>query len=712
MGSKTIELQCAGNASSPCVKCFSSENQTISSYATYLEIMTNLSPPLCVRSRRLLLLIVVLVQSAVMFCSRPALAQLGGRIAEKPIGVGYLRDLNQVAMFEYMQNLAKRLEVGKTMFQTIPVDQLDAFKSEVEVPIMGSSWYMVQGLLPSYEVVYFQQVVDAADAKRMVNARTKMYGQNSKVETGGDGQYKLVNRNSWTRDVPAGQTAEEYVEQINKNTINGNRSYSNSAKIVEEDGKQKIEQTWSMTEFFRYHDGLLFNTSFEELWEMDLPTRESLTSSISSNNDVGVEAFFDRIPMGIKQLGWNMLNSTAGTQMQRRDDELQTTADLRKSSFDFGLAVVKAVMFDVQETNGWVRFANDQEQAIRAELNFDARRNSGLTKQLDELSSGNARFAAILNDDAAATLHFCIKISEDSADLPNAAAAWMLQAISDATNGDPEMVDAATQVAQSLSAFSDHRTLEGFLKVGYTGETEGVIYGGLQVDNNPNLLNAIYTMIMNTPEPPEDLDVFSLIEIDGQPVIRVDLDESDTANLKRDTSLAITHAYLMHQNSCLWLAVGGENSIKLLQDSISRCMETGLAARTPLLTARVDTEKWLSWPQDEPTGIAGILSWADANLGWFPPSPMSFSFGSFGAGSKPTPLLQPCLDLGGEGAASGTIIADKGGVRLSIRMGEAIGNYYVARMIDAQDRMMSRNVRDAQVEAVDEETTVEVEASP
>ncbi|APZ94227.1 hypothetical protein [Fuerstiella marisgermanici] len=635
--------------------------------------------------------VAAVVLAFVLCCSTStAVAQLSGRLAEKPLGVGYVRDITQVTMFEYMQTLAKRLEIGKAMFQSMPMEQFEGFRSKVEVPINGAAWYMVQGLLPSYEVVYFQQVIDVADAKRMIDARKKMFGPNGSVETGGDGRYKLVRKNSWTMDVPEGQTAEEYVEQVNKQNASSRRSFQQSAKVVENDGKEQIEQSWSTIEFHRFHDNLLFTTSFEELWDMDLPTRESLTSSISSRNDMGVEAFFDRIPMAIKQLGWNMLNSTAGTQMQRRDGELQTTADLRKSSFELGLAVVKAVIFDVEQTNGWMRLATDEEQALRGEINFDARRNSGLTKQLAEISSGNARFAAIVNDDAAATVHVCVKFSEDSAGVPNAAAAWMLQAIADATNNDSTVFDAATRVAESLSSFSEHRTVEAFLKVGYSDETDGVFYGGLQVDNNPNLLNGIYTLIINSGEPTKDLEAFQLVEIDGRSVIQMTLPESDLTALQRHTGLSITHAYLMHENSCLWLAVGSENAIKMLQKSAARCMEAGLVARTPLLTAKVDVEKWLSWPEDEPTGIAGFLAWADANLGWFPPSPMTVNFGQGGASEKPAPLLQPCLDLGGETNAAFTVIADKAGVRASLHLGEAVANYYVARMIDAQDRMMRR----------------------
>ena len=650
----------------------------------------------------------VVLLAAVCFTAMSAnraMCQLSGRIADRPIGVGYARDINQVTSFEYMQRLSKRLEVGKTMFERVPMDQLEGMRSGVDVPVNGASWFMVQGLIPTFETVYFKEVVDEADAKRLIDARKKMFGDRGTIETGDDGCYRFVNTNSWTTDVPKGQDPDEYVKSIN-NRNSGNRSYQNSAKLIEEDGKTRVEQSWTMSEYFRIHDNLLFSTSFEELWEMDLPTKDTLTSSISSTNDLGAEAFFDRIPMAMKQLGWNMLSATAGTQMQTRDDEQPVVADLRKKSLDVGLQIVRAVMFDVQESNGWVRFATDDEQSIRAELNFETRRNSGLTKQLENISSGGSRFAPILNDDAAGTLHFCFRLSEDSGDLPRAAAEWIKFAVADATNNDADMIAAATQVAESVGTYGDSRVLEAFAKAGWSEDTGGVFYGGLQVDENPNLLRGLVNLILNSDAPDIVKDAISLTEVDGSEVVKIRVPEPGVKEMAQFTSLKFDHVYVMHQNSCLWIAAGGEPAIGMLQKCIARCQESSRAVRVPLATAKVDVEKWLSYPQDDPTGIAGILTWLDANRYEFPPSPMSMAT-PFGRNrtDKPTPLLQRCLDLGGDRTAGFSLIADKSGVRASAHVGEAVGNYYLARMVDAQDSMMRRQ-RERQQEAMKEAEAV------
>ena len=288
-----------------------------------------------------------------------------------------------------------------------------------------------------------------------------------------------------------------------------------------------------MAQYYRYQDQLLFSGNFEELWNIELPTTESLTTGVDTLNDMGLDAFFDRIPAAIKTLGWSMLSSGASTQMQQRDGENQTTADLRKSSYQFGLDVAKTLMFDVDEARGYLRFATDDQQSVRGELNLDTRRNSGITKQLEEVSSGNSRFAPILRDDAAATLHFCLRVFEESDPLLNAAGVWLQTAIDEATNGDSVMVDSASRLTETLTGISNHQVLETFVKVGWTEASGGVIYGGLQVDDNPRFAPQSAQDIRGANKLTDVVDVFNIVDMDGQEVIQVTLPEDTTRNLPR-----------------------------------------------------------------------------------------------------------------------------------------------------------------------------------
>ncbi|MCA9051783.1 MAG: hypothetical protein KDA89_23760, partial [Planctomycetaceae bacterium] len=212
-------------------------------------------------------------------------------------------------------------------------------------------------------------------------------------------------------------------------------------------------------------------------------------------------------------------------------------------------------------------------------------------------------------------------------------------------------------------------------------------------DDNPRLLPALLDLAVNAPNaPPEAGDAISLTELDGQPALRIVLPEPVTQALSEKSGLRITHVVLTHSNSCLWFSAGGEQCGEILRTSTARLGESGLAARAPLFTFDLDVEQWLSLPQDDAAGVGGLLLWMDANNHFFPPSPVTVAMMQQMAGisEKPTPLLQRVLDLGGDRMFQANLISDDGGMRLKLKIGEAVANYYVARMIDSQDRMMRR----------------------
>lgn len=627
-----------------------------------------------------------------------ATAQLKGRLAEKPLAVGYMRDLSQTRMLEYMQNLGAQLKIGKEMFDQIPDEGLDGINADVPEPIAGVAWYMVQGLIPSYDVIYFQEVRDLDDARSVLRSRAKMFGQSGELKPQGDDCFLLEQGSTSIMDIPEGQDPEKYAQQFR----NDSGSFKTTAEVFEDEddeGKKKIRYRWYRPEYYRFADGLLFSASFEELKEVSLPTRESLTSRVSTDNDIGAEASFDRIPQAIKMLGWNMLSSSAGTQMQPRDGEEPIEAELRRSGMATGLDIVKSVMFDVDALDTWVRFATDDSPDVRAQVDFNARRGSGLGGQLQDIASVDSEMAPILNDDAAVTLHTSFRYSKSAAEAVTAAAAWLQLQTANETDNDPLILDAMSQIAETFGELAERRDVELMIKLGHTPKTNGVIYGGLQVGDNPSLLGALYRLSLYEEVPREVKDTLSLVNNGGLEMIQISIPDEAVADMQAVSSLAISDIYIAHSNSVLWFAAGDETAAQMIHTNIARCQQAGLAVRTPLFTFHVDADRWLDYPQDDPVGVGGLLRWLDENRGEFPPTPF-VGFMSNGGPDKPTPLLDAVFALGGNRTMTWTIVADESGARLTANMGEAIANYHVARMIDLQSRMMS-NIRQ---EAVAEDT--------
>ena len=216
-------------------------------------------------------------------------------------------------------------------------------------------------------------------------------------------------------------------------------------------------------------------------------------------------------------------------------------------------------------------------------------------------------------------------------------------------------------------------------KIGWTEASGGVFYGGLQASENPKLLHSLHHFMTHTGAAPPNIgEMITLVKIDRRPLIRFNRPQEEVEGFAAETGLRISHAYLMHEGSRLWFAVGAENAKEILRQSIDRCNEGGLAHRTPLITANIDMERWLAYPQEDSSGIAPLPDWLDENVWWFPPNPMAFNmFG--GNPGKPTPIMHRVFDIGGAQQAS---------LKVQAAIGEALANQMLARTIDGQENMM------------------------
>ena len=636
------------------------------------------------------LLALTLVIAVLSSCA--ANAQLQRKIAGKPIAIAYARNVTPKRMTDYVLALTERLEIGTTMRKQMDEEQvrtqLEGMQPGVEQPVYGVAFYMVTGLIPSFETVSFQPVVDEADARRLLNGGKANYGDTGYMEDLGDGCFKTGWRHSNTMEIPVGYDES----QIAVNNNQQNSGWKNEQKIVEKEGKKFIETTTTMTEYCRLFDNVLYKATFEELLEMELPSSDSVTSSVSSSNDLGFDAYLDRIPVGIRQLGWNMLTAAVGTQLQQHDDESDTTYNMRRSSGDLGLALTKAVLFDIDNSSGWARFASPDDDSLRGELRIRARNNSELTKQLPA-AAGLSQFAPILNDNAAATVHLCVRFPEEAPEALLATGTWLQETIDREFNSDPAMVDASRVLSETITGIADHRNLELLLKIGWSEASGGVFYGGLQVSENPRLLTSLHHFMTHSDGGDPDIgEMITLTEDDGRPLIRFVLPQEQVEGFAAVSGMRISHAYLMHEGSRLWFAAGAENANEILRQSIDRCNAGGLAYRTPLITANIDMERWLAYPQEDPSGIAPLPHWLDENAWWFPPNPIGvgFMFGSNADSDKPNPIMQRAFDLGGAQQASLTVQADESGILVQAAVGEALANHMLARMIDAQEGMMKR----------------------
>lgn len=545
------------------------------------------------------------------FCfSSEVPAQDSPTLAPQPIFVARFHGWTQSGARQYLQRLNEDLEIGGRILAEMNRPEAKENAGTLDNPVNGIMLYLTQALIPSVEQVAFSEVADEAEFRKFVQIQKRQQGDGSTLE-GGDDKYKIA----MARVVKVPLPNDNVIEQISGSDIDiavdtappansvsvgiGTQGLmvtttQTNSTIETEDGKRYSVQKTNDETWYRFHEGFMFTAKSATLWDMPLPSAEALRDQSDPSMN-GVMAFYpDRIPMGLRHLGWGALSGAAGPVLQQYDGEADDVYAMRQLSGEAGLNLVKAILFDTQEISSWMKLPLE-EDVLRGEFRIEARKSSDLGRSLREFGMGNSRFAPILNDDAAATLHLNVNLPDE---WKLAVEAFRTYALNEAAKTtESSIADASAILTRAVCSSADHGTVEALVKIGWTPASGAAVYGGLQFDQSPGLLNAFMTMIRDGAT---GVDCASIQKGDLQMV---------QISIPRDACpefVHISHLFLAHENSCLWFALGGENSHEIIQQAIAHCNDTAGLIQTPVLTAKADIERWLAYPQNDPTGLTRL----------------------------------------------------------------------------------------------------------
>ena len=597
-----------------------------------------------------------------------ALAQGPRRLADKPLAIMYAKEINAKSAATYVEGMSKRMGVGKTTSRQFQRQIEKVTVTKVRHPVVGQIIYLVQGLVPSLETISFQSVIDEEEAIAMIESQKRIMGDLATIETGVDGHYKLVR--AWEHE------SELQPEQEVKEFSNERPGYSNKLEVIERDGKRFQIQSGSWTQQFRYHDRFLYSSQSEEFVDTRLPSSQEIHDSLDDDSDVGMKIYADRVPEGLRTLGWSMLSAMLNTQLQRQDAEGEESWQMRRSAGNWALSFLKSLMFDVDYGEGEGHLASGR-QPIRGQFFLRPRRNSGFVKQLDELGSGRSRFAPLLRDDAGVSVHLCVGLPPEGQETLNALADWIIVE----EDANSRVRTAVSDLVGILHDVSDEATLEVMARLVHSISSGSVLLGGVQVGDREDILNNMERGLRDTLGPELGFTV-ERVQRHGRPILRLQLP------VDPDRAIRVSDIWIAHRDSCLWLAAGGENAHEMIRSAADRCAQSGRAIRARLLTAKLDMEHWMSWPKDDPTGMANLPNWMDSGdavsvlMAWAPFGPE--------ATAAPTPLLDKVMTAQGSKKAWVTLDAKKSGLSAEAELGAPLADWFLARQIDAQEQFMQQ----------------------
>jgi hypothetical protein len=236
-----------------------------------------------------------------------------------------------------------------------------------------------------------------------------------------------------------------------------------------------------------------------------------------------------------------------------------------------------------------------------------------------------------------------------------------------------------------LEIAGDQNTLELMVKVGWSPESDGVIYGGVQLrlNDESQFLNNLATLAKAMTADTDD--AVNIVEHAGRSYLQVALPQQQMTRLTKRTSLSLTHLYVTHGHGVIWFAVGGQNAFQILPTRIQTCQES-VRMSSPLLSVHVHADRWLNYPHEDPSGITRLLHSLDENVGSFPPNLGSMQGYT---SEQATPMLQKARDLGGCSEIRLAVESGESGLLITGQMGHFIRNYWLARIVSQYEAALA-----------------------
>lgn len=602
------------------------------------------------------------------------------KLADKPLAIVYAKDINERSVARYMQDMSKRMEVGKSFSERIDSQLEKQTFTKTQTPVAGMLVYLVQGLVPGLEQITFQSVVDEAEARTIMNSQREMFGDQATLDEQ-NGVYRLTRMWESESEIPEGADVKEY--------DNKGPGYSNSMKVVERDGKRFQKYTGSFTQQYRYQDRLLYSNRADDFSTVKLPSSQEIFKSLEGDSDVGMKIYADRVPVGLRNMGWGMLSAMMGTQMQQQNSESDESAQMKQSAGNWGLSLLRSIMFDVDYGEGEGHLASDREP-VRGRFNLRPRRNSSLIKQLDELGSGRSRFAPLLRDDAAFSVHVCLALPQEGIDTLSAIADWVkADGLGYGQSADQQA--AQHSLARAINSIADDGTLEFIVRLVRSDTSGSVLLAGIQLADQPDQERHMATLVKAVVTSISSGHVESTQRF-GRPLVHVTLPQV------QGNPVNISDVWIGQRDGILWLAAGGKNSHDMIRQASERCA-TGRAVRTRLLTGKLDMEHWMSWPKKDPTKLAELPAWIDVNG-----AALAVLMGpSYRDGMTPSPLLEKVMACPGSKVGWLTLNSDKSGLTAEAEVGAPLADWFFARQIDSQEQYIARQQQKAKeaMEAAD-----------
>ncbi|MFK7818618.1 MAG: hypothetical protein AB8G99_07860 [Planctomycetaceae bacterium] len=587
--------------------------------------------------------------------------------------------MDETGVMNYMTDLMEEYEVESSFVS----GQLRAGRRIASEPpeLQGMMVFMAKGLIPAAVQMQFRTVKDRAEFKDAIFKVKTQLGAAAELSGSGD-HYQLDL--DFSKGIPVFGAGEEGDDETEPKMINFpgmDQIQNNPAALA----------SMKQTMHFRLVENVMWQGNMPEIMDFKFPTYEQLQPRNSARKyDLYGEFNIEEIPAYIKTMLFSAVNVTAKSKMQQRDEEDPVDYAARRANGDMWLELLRTIVYDVDKGRFSVQLAKD-DKPIQVRLDLEARTESNFAKVGRTIGNVGTRFAAIRNRKAPLTLATNWGMPGQVRSVLTSTLALAQRGWQSELAGNEKVLSAANRMGQLLTETIDAGRTDVTFQL--TGDvlTGFAVVGGVRLEQADEFREALDQFVSNTSE-------LKLVEhstdSDGNKYVTIGTGEvpiPGTDGVEFESVLNFTT-----YDSCLWFSYGGPSAQALLEDTIafaktSRQSESRLS---PSFQFVFDLSEWMKG-EDEAEGFnqypRQVLVTAERKMNEGLLAMQSVLSGGEPKWPEETParssFLEKALERGGDEIDLRIDVNEKG-VDLDLDIGLGVANMLMARMLDAQGKIM------------------------
>jgi hypothetical protein len=402
-------------------------------------------------------------------------------------------------------------------------------------------------------------VMERDEFDKYVKTQTQMYGGQGKIEGEGD----------------------QRIHTLNFNLQNNGEDEENPRFPV-------------YRQFFRYANGVVYQSDFEELFTMDLPSAKELKIDPKRSEwDIYAEIDPTAISKRTRGMAWQIVRLATQTALQQFDNEDDTSYFARRSSGEFQLNLLESMILDTDSVRVGLKYATDDEP-IRLRVEIDARNRSNLAKHFGNMSRGDKRLASLRDRPSAITFATSWSIPDAGKKMVDGFFKLGRLQLEELLGTNFEAMIAVDDLFKMFAKSLEDGSGDMVIKLART-DNEFAIFGGMKLVDAERVGKGLELLLRTLPEI-DGSGVRNSVDKDGRRYLSFLTEDIPFRVVKDSIDKVPGRLHFCVADETLWFCLGGNDSLETLEDIVKKASDSVNKPRRESVQFLIDLSlnRWLA----------------------------------------------------------------------------------------------------------------------